>query len=306
MDTGSHLLFGASLAGLALLCPAIGQEPVLAHAVLTASIIGSHAPDFDTVARLKGMSAYLRIHRGLTHSLPALMVWPFLIALPVAQGFHVWHAWPLLLLWTFAAVFFHVLLDWFNAYGVQCFRPITRQWCHLDFLALFEPLLFVIHAIGIVLWVFTDFAPGTVFATIYAATFVYIGLRFLHHRSVLQRISHVLKLEGSYQALANMHWFRWQFVVETKDLYYTGKVIGKEIVVEDVYSKGMPCSVVQATLSTDGVRAFLAFAQRIHVCYKEKQDGYVVEWRDVRFRHNHKLPFGVDVTLDRNLNVVDQ
>ncbi|WP_231506424.1 hypothetical protein [Paenibacillus sp. UNC451MF] len=30
-----------------------------------------------------------------------------------------------------------------------------------------------------------------------------------------------------------------------------------------------------------------------------------MKWRDVRFWYNHRLPFGVDVQLDRNLNVVD-
>jgi inner membrane protein len=29
-----------------------------------------------------------------------------------------------------------------------------------------------------------------------------------------------------------------------------------------------------------------------------------VQWRDLRFWYRHKLPFGVDVRLDRELNVV--
>ncbi|UJF35985.1 metal-dependent hydrolase [Paenibacillus hexagrammi] len=55
MDTGSHLLFGVTLAGLACLEPAIVHEPALAHAILAGTLIGSHAPDFDTVTRLKGV-----------------------------------------------------------------------------------------------------------------------------------------------------------------------------------------------------------------------------------------------------------
>ncbi|WP_289137969.1 hypothetical protein [uncultured Brevibacillus sp.] len=60
----------------------------------------------------------------------------------------------------------------------------------------------------------------------------------------------------------------------------------------------------KATVGVDGVRTFLGFAQRIHVTWKESQDGYEVVWSDVRFCYNRKLPFGVDVRLDRDLNVV--
>ncbi len=57
-------------------------------------------------------------------------------------------------------------------------------------------------------------------------------------------------------------------------------------------------------MGTDGVRAFLHFAQHIYVCWKEKNGGYEVQWRDMRFWHKRKLSFGVDVHLDRDMNVV--
>ncbi|MGO4276683.1 metal-dependent hydrolase, partial [Paenibacillus sp. TAF58] len=81
MDTGSHLMFGVTLAGLACLEPAVAQEPALAHAILAGTLIGSHAPDFDTLARLRGYANYVRVHRGITHSLPALFIWPVLLSL---------------------------------------------------------------------------------------------------------------------------------------------------------------------------------------------------------------------------------
>ncbi|UUZ94614.1 metal-dependent hydrolase [Paenibacillus sp. P25] len=89
MDTGSHLLFGATLAGLSSLSPAVAHEPRLFHAVLTAALVGSHAPDLDAAARLKSYAAYIRIHRGWTHSLPALFIWPLVLAWPIAWTFGV-------------------------------------------------------------------------------------------------------------------------------------------------------------------------------------------------------------------------
>jgi inner membrane protein len=304
MDTGSHLLFGATLAGLAMLSPLAAAEPQVAQAVLMATLIGSHAPDLDTVVRLKGYSAYIRIHRGVTHSLPALFLWPLLLALPIAWGFGVMEAWPLLYAWTFAAVAFHVFLDWFNVYGVQCFRPLSKRWHHLDVLTLFEPTLFGLHAAGLLLWIFTDLPPGPMFGYIYAATFAYIAIRTFQHEYMVRVVKQQLQLEGTCHVVPSLNWFRWQFVLETERFFYTGVLTGLTVRVKDVYAKDASNPVVEAAKTADAVTAFLQFAQRIHVKCRQEQDGYVVEWRDVRFWHNHKLPFGVDVELDHNLNVV--
>lgn len=306
MDTASHLLFGATIAGLAMLQPEVAQEPALAHAVLAATMLGSHAPDFDTVIRIKGYSAYVRHHRGITHSLPALLAWPIVLTLPIAGIFGVWEHAATLLLWTFAAVFFHVGLDWLNAYGVQCFRPFSKRWHHLDTLPLFDPFLFAAHAAGLLLWITGKSAPGPMFLGIYTASFAYIGIRWLHHASVVSMVRRELNLEPEVicHVVPSLWWFHWQFVVETEESFYNGIVRFGRVIVEEEFGKERSHPAIQATLGTDGVRAFLHFAQRVHVKLTELHDGYVVQWRDLRFWHQHKLPFGVDVRLDRELNVV--
>ncbi|ULL15723.1 metal-dependent hydrolase [Paenibacillus sp. H1-7] len=308
MDTGSHLLFGATLAGLAALHPVIAHQPELSHAIMAATLIGSHAPDFDTIARLKGYSAYIRIHRGITHSLPALLIWPVVLSIPVTAVFGVWEHAHLVWLWAFFAVVFHVFLDWFNAYGVQCFRPFSQKWHHLDVLSLFEPGLFLLHSAGLLLWLLNvpGIPFGWMFAGIYAVTFMYIGVRTVQHRQAVEVVRRHVGFDGVCHVLPGMLWYRWQFVVETESHFTTGTLHRGVVSIKDVYRKDAADSIVQATMSTDGVRAFLHFAQRVYVISTEQNDGYVVKWRDVRFWHNHQLPFGVDVYLDRNLNVVDQ
>jgi inner membrane protein len=304
MDTGSHLLFGLTLAGLAFLEPAVAQDPALAHAVLAATLIGSHAPDFDSVTRLKGNSYYIRHHRGITHSLPALLVWPAVLGLPIAAFFGVWDQAFSLYLWTMAAVLLHVFLDLFNAYGVQCFRPFSKKWYHLDTLSLYEPFLFGLHAAGVLVWWSTKVNAGYLFLGIYGITFLYIGIRSVQHRVLVNKVKRDIGQEGICHVIPGLHWLRWQFVLETAERFYMGNIDSNRILLKDVYDKDRNHPIVAATLATDGVRAFLHFAQRIHVSWMERQDGYEVQWRDVRFWHNHKLPFGVDVKLDHNLNVV--
>ncbi|MFC0214699.1 metal-dependent hydrolase [Paenibacillus chartarius] len=305
MDTGSHLLFGASLAGLAMLQPEVANSPLLAGAVLTATLVGSHAPDFDTVVRLKSYASYIRHHRGVTHSLPALLLWPLAIGGAAAGLFGVWEHVLTLSLWTMAAVIFHVFLDWLNVYGVQCFRPFSKQWHHLDILPLFDPFLFAVHSIGVIAWMTGAAEPGRLFLAVYLLTFAYIGVRAWHHAHTVRLVKKELEIEqGVCHIVPSLWWFHWQFVLETADTFYNGTIRFRDIRVKDVYTKDQTHPAIQATMGTDGVRAFLHFAQRVHVRLTEGQDGYVVHWRDLRFWHNHKLPFGVDVQLDSDLNVV--
>ncbi|WCK54878.1 metal-dependent hydrolase [Aneurinibacillus sp. Ricciae_BoGa-3] len=304
MDTGSHLLCGVTLAGLAHLDPFVANHPGFATVLMIGTIMGSHAPDFDMAARIKGFAAYIRYHRGVTHSFPALFAWPLLIAVVLAKGFGVEEQWMTLYLWTFAAVVIHVGLDMLNSYGVQCFRPFSRKWIHLDILAIFEPVLFLLHAGGLIFWLSLHYSPAPIFVGVYAASFSYIGLRAWHHALVLQKVAACLAITGIIQVLPTFSWFHWRFVLETEACFYTGQVVHGRVTLEDVYSKQKRNAVIQATLGTDGVRAFLGFAQRIHVTCRELQDGYEVRWSDVRFWYKRKLPFGVDVKLDRNMRVI--
>ncbi len=305
MDTGSHLLFGVTLAGLAYVDPAVAQHHSLAQAILIGTVIGSHAPDFDTLVRLKGYSNYLKHHRGITHSIPALFIWPAIITLflTMLTGFstaiiHVY-------LWTLLAVVFHVFLDMLNSYGVQSLRPFSKKWIHLDILSIFDPFLALIHLSGAILWLGGGYDPADLFSAIYTITLIYIAVRSIAHYRCVQHVKRSLQQQGICHVLPSFHWFRWRFVMEGGDSFHTGRIVKKAVIVDDVFSKQERNTIIQASMGTDGVRAFLSFAQRIHVTYRVLQDGYEVRWSDVRFWYDHKLPFGVDVRLDSNLNVVN-
>jgi inner membrane protein len=307
MDTGSHLLLGVTLAGLAHVDPVIAAYPELAYAVMLGTVIGSHAPDFDTLTRVRGYHFYVRHHRGITHSIPALFLWPALLSSLIGWGFGGGGLWIFhVYLWTMAAVLFHVLLDLCNAYGVQCFRPFSRKWYHVDILPLFDPFIFAIHLIGAGLWLIGGMDSNRIFPWVYGITFGYILFRWVMHAAASGKVRNAFGRHDSCQLIPDMHWFKYQFVVETPEYFYTGKVRFGRVMLKDMYSKqreaGNPA--VEASLKSDGVRAFLSFAQRIYVTCSEQQGGYVVQWRDVRFWYDHQLPFGVDVQLDRDFQVM--
>src|SRR5690625_1753804 len=80
MDTGTHVVMGIALGGLATIDPIVANDPTLFNAVFIGTIVGSQAPDFDTILKFKNNATYIRNHRGLTHSIPAVILWGILIA----------------------------------------------------------------------------------------------------------------------------------------------------------------------------------------------------------------------------------
>ncbi len=126
LDTGTHILMGIALGSIATLDPTVAQDPFLSPAVLIGSLAGSRAPDIDTILKLRNNAKYIRNHRGITHSIPAIWLWPLFITgvivffYPYVNGFHLW-------LWTFISVAVHVFVDIFNAYGTQALRPFTKK-----------------------------------------------------------------------------------------------------------------------------------------------------------------------------------
>lgn len=304
MDTGTHILIGVSLAGLSYLDPGVAQNPYLIGTILMGTVIGSHAPDFDTITRMKSYGLYLRTHRGITHSLPALLFWPALLTLVLTGFTGFYEEWFILFRWIFVAVFLHVGLDLLNSYGVQCMRPITKKWNHLDILPIFDPFLFFLHLTGVSLWFFLMIPPKMIFPLVYGITGIYIILRFFQHAILVRKVKRHFANKGYIHVFPTLQWFQWQFVVEQGDRFYTGNIEFGKLTIEEVLTRDEKNPIIEATLSTDGVRTFLSFAQRVHVTCHEISDGYEVKWSDVRFWNNRKLPFGVDVKLDRDLKVV--
>jgi len=81
LDTGTHIGMGLCLAAISTLHPDVAASTTMFAAVTTTALVGSHAPDFDTVFKFKGNSAYLRQHRGKSHGLIALLAWPVYLRL---------------------------------------------------------------------------------------------------------------------------------------------------------------------------------------------------------------------------------
>ena len=305
MDTSTHITMGFGLAGLAYLDPNVAANPELATAVMIGTVIGSNAPDFDYAIKiLKGNGMYTEHHRGMSHSLPAMLIWSILISCIIFLFFqHILFS-PLFY-WTFTAVILHVLFDIFNAYGTQAGRPFTKKWLSLNFIPLFDPFIFVIHLIGFTFWIF-QYPQGITFLICYVIIFIYLILRYLTSLRIKKILDKSADLKaGITTIIPTLSIRKWDFVIETDLLFKTGNVNNHDITWHHLFSKHDPsCPYIQASQNDLNVKHFLANSKHVHALYVLRENGYEVRWIDLRFRQQHHYPFMAIVILNKHLEIV--
>ena len=133
MDTLTHALSGALLARAV-----VGRSPSPLQARLTgpllpwqAVVVGTVAaafPDIDALAQLAGDLAYLRHHRGVTHSLLMAPLWALLLAALMRWGFastRVRGGWKWLWPITFGGIVIHIAGDWITQFGTMLLAPFS-------------------------------------------------------------------------------------------------------------------------------------------------------------------------------------
>ena len=307
MDTGTHIVMGFTLAGLAHIDPVVATTPSLAIAVAIGTVLASQAPDIDSVLRLKNNAVYIRNHRGITHSLPFLLIWTVLITAVISLLFRdvsVLH----LGMWTGIAVCVHVFSDLFNTYGTQAFRPFTEKWISWNIIHIFDPFIFGSHLTAILLWVLGMVQPAPLFIVLYSSTICYYVWRTIHHyRKTLEvaRLDPNHEQGDTYYLIPTVSLYHWNVVKSQHNgsfdigtmnrhlLHWTYQAITSSTHEAVEHSKQHP-----------NVEAFLYFTSFAIADVEIVADGYIVRWTDVRYRHRTQYPFVAVVVMDNQFTPV--
>jgi inner membrane protein len=307
LDTGTHLVFGLGLAGLAYIDPVVASNPEVATAVLIGTIIGQQAPDFDGIMRFKGSAAYIKNHRGLSHSIPAIAIWTVLITLTLQLIFS---GLPLLHVgfWVFTSVVVHVLSDMFNAYGTQAFRPFTKRWISWNIIHIFDPVIFTTHIIAILIWSTKLAEPAVIFPTLYTLVVIYYAIRSIQHYHWEHRMPSIDKtfVEGEqYMLIPTIHIKKWNVLKRKLDnSYVLGELrSGWLHWVDKARCDDHPA--IEASKTHPDIKAFLNFTSFVCAEVKHHKWGYEVRWADVRYRHRKNYPFVAVLLLDHNYQPLD-
>ncbi|GFZ90324.1 hypothetical protein GCM10010978_31750 [Compostibacillus humi] len=304
MDTGTHIVMGIALGGLATIDPAVQNDPTLFTAVLAGTVIGSHAPDFDTIFKLRNNATYIRHHRGASHSLPAIILWGFIVSgiiflfVPEVNFFHLW-------LWTFIAVCLHVFVDLFNAYGTQAFRPFTSKWIALGFINTFDPYIFGLNVVFIIAWILGA-NPGITWAIIYAVIVLYYIKRYLDKREIREKIKEFYPNAIQIVTSPTMKQNYWRVAISTNNRFYVGTVENGHIEIIDEFEKvPLPDTpVMEAAKKDKNIASFLNFSPVYRWEITEFETFTEVRFIDLRYRSKDYYPFVAVVQLDRRLDII--
>lgn len=304
MDTATHIVMGFGLAGLATLDPVIAGDPATYHAVMLGAVAGSVIPDIDTVLKLKNNAAYIRNHRGITHSLPATMLWPFVISallIATSPGVNAGH----LVLWTLLAVSLHVFVDIFNAYGTQAIRPISGKWVALGTINIFDPFIFSLHIMGFMIWQYAGY-PGVTFATIYVILAIYYVLRGVQHHRMIRYVMNQLPDLTKVYLSPTMRWSHYHVAAESPDRFYVGKLDGKKMTLIDAFDRrpiNFENERIRLASRDKNVRAFLSFSPIYRWSTYERNDHLVIQFTDLRYFSKGMYPFTATVWLSQDMEI---
>lgn len=304
MDTGTHIAMGVALGGIATLDPAVQNDPALFQAVMIGTIVGSQAPDFDTVLKLRNNAVYLKHHRGITHSMPAVLFWGIALASlihlfkPEVNFLHLW-------IWTFIAVILHVVVDVFNAYGTQAYRPFTRRWVAYGFINTFDPFIFGFHLIGILAWILGA-QPGYTWITIYALIVIYYIKRYFDKQDLVKQINNKYTDVEQVVTSPTIKHNIWRLAITTEKNFYVGRAINGKIEIVDEFEKvPLPDNqLVQIAKQDKNISAFLSFSPVYRWEINMYDDYMEVRFIDLRYRSKEHYPFVAVAQIDNDMNII--
>lgn len=165
MEPVTHVLTGACLGRTGL-----NRRAAYATAAMA---IAAEFPDIDTLWGLRGPVSGFQHHRGITHTFLGL---PFEAGL-ILLGFILFHRmrrnrrrapstsagdresdrvsapvrWGTLYLLLILALLSHLMLDYTNNYGLRPFLPFNDRWYAASIVFIFDPLLFAMLVVGLLL-----------------------------------------------------------------------------------------------------------------------------------------------------------
>ena len=302
MDTASHFVVGVGLAGLSQLDPVVVSQPAMQTAVILATIIGSQAPDFDTITRLRSNSVYIRQHRGISHSIPAVLLWTLIISASLYMLFHLNDGYGHLLSWTLLAVSLHVGMDLFNTYGTQALRPFSKVWISWNIIHIFDPFIFITHVIAGVFWISHLASPTIIFPVLYIVIGMYYVIRVSYHSYLMKKLSRHIPIHADevLTIIPTVRYRIWHIMIKMKDgnyklgTYNRGNIRWVEQVSSDIHP------LINKSRQHRSVSALQSFTKHTIAHVTEHHWGTEVRWCDVRYRHRRQYPFVAIVFYDHD------
>lgn len=290
-------------------------------------VVAGVVPDLDYASVLAGAAAFLRLNRGLLHSLPSLIV----LSGVIAGAFQVLdrkrppkNPSERLRLGPAAATCAiglagHLLLDLCSGTGVQLLWPFRARWFAAEITPNFDPWLLILLAAGILLpglfrLVSEEIGDRKKGAGPQRGAIVMLALlgAFLGGRAVLHIRAVSLLLSREYHSQAALEAgafpissspFQWRGLVATDNSIEELEVSvapGSEFDSERSLTRYKPESspALEAGERMVLAKEFLAYARFPLASVVRRDDGYRIELRDLRFSAGDDSPANINLQVD--------
>lgn len=312
-----------------------------AYATLT-MLLAAEAADCDVLWEIKGPIAAFQHHRGITHSFVGV---PFMAAATLI-GVYVLHRlwlsrrkpregyppvrWGLLYWLAVIAALSHLLLDYTTSYGIRLFEPFNHRWYSWDIMFIIEPIMLAVLILGLIMPPLFGLinqeigarskGPRGVGGAVVALVCVVIlwGYRDFQHRRALNAMSAVMYNGATATRMAAypniINPYRWLGVVETHDFLLALPVDSAAPAVDPhgearTYYKPEETPITLAAKESYFGRVYLDWAVFPFVetqALQGEPNGYVVDFKDLRYAYPGRSVLGGFVVLRPNLEVEDQ
>jgi inner membrane protein len=278
-----------------------GNPLLLSDAATIGIVAGSVFPDVDILLQKWGDYVYLKNHRGITHSIPGLVISSLLIGAALSLIYQN-TSFVSIFLWTLLGSFSHVIFDLFNSYGAKLLWPLSDRKFSIGMLVSFDPVL-IISLAG-----FVFFKNGIDYMLL-AALPVYLLLKAGVRHWALMKLK--ARYGDRYEKISLLPAitkpFRWHLILHGKERDVIGekKLFRNKIRVVRTMEKAEDKGLESVMLSETG-RFFSEFTPLCHVaCEKDGEiDRYV--FSDMRYYLKDDFLHHAVVEVDKNNQVVSQ
>ncbi|MCS7203753.1 MAG: metal-dependent hydrolase [Thermodesulfovibrio sp.] len=284
MDPLTHSLTGFTLSKL------ITKKKILLFVLILSSLI----PDIDVLLRIYNKELFLTYHRGVTHGVFALILFPLIPATLLYKKTGFLKTYFI----SFLGYLTHILLDLTNQYGTKILSPIDNTSYNLSLTFIVDPyiLLPLLFAVGVSIKLKKQakflYVIALVFIASYITTKAYLKVEakeFLKQKIEAHQYR-VYPLPNDF--------LRWWFVARFHEEYTTGFVdlFTKRVYIDEKYKIKNDEAILKSKESK-AVRVFLSFAKHPVAVIKKEGDSVLVLWKELAYGFLPNDRFTVKVWL---------
>ncbi len=292
MDPITH-----GLAGIA-----ISQLGFNRKAAVWVLLISAVAPDLDYITRFWGVETFLRYHRGITHGIFALFLFPLIMAFifGLKKGFLYYYFISLLGYST------HLLMDLANQYGTRVLSPLDWEPFSFDLTFIIDPYISLGLLLCVILCTINKKRAVLISSLTIMLLLGYTGGRYYLKNASIDFLKS--KVEANTYRVCPLpnDFLRWWYIVRTGNEIKVGFVdlFTQRVYQQEAYIYTESDPLIEKSKETKTVQNFLYFARYPYAEVKKDKDRSIVLWRELSYSFIPGEHFTAKVVFDKNNKIL--